>query len=356
MMIGADGPNGVYVVSGASILRWLPSLGRKFDGDWGWNLARLLAYTFLTQLFAVLGLVLVVLALVLRTFGPTVDQNDVAFLAAFLPNRTATTAMLTFEHSLVATPVIVLALGLPVALWYGSRFFVVLESCLCVIFRRPRRAFLRQNRMALTMLALFVALLPVIMLSATLTPHLLPTSTGSANATHSHGPATLLAALRASPVWTALGVLAGLAANFTLLLVAYTRVTPGRVGLRAAWPGALLAATLAQGYLLIFPFYTRYILQPDHFGAIAGFALVSLMFFFAYGFLIIIGAEVASWQAGYREEPREITAALAHLHSLRSVSRPLTPQLAATELANAAYAPAPPRPIEANAPHTPVRE
>ncbi|HUY77725.1 MAG TPA: YhjD/YihY/BrkB family envelope integrity protein [Ktedonobacterales bacterium] len=333
--------------NGASVLRWLHSLGRKFDGDWGWNLARLLAYTFLTQLFAVLGLVLVVLALVLRTFGPTVDQDDVAFLAAFLPNHTATTAMLTFAQSLVATPVILLVLGLPVALWYGSRFFVVLESCLCVIFRRPRRSFLRQNRMALGMLALFVVLLPVILVSVTLTPHLLATPIAVSSAAHQHGPAALLAALRASPQWTALGVLAGLAANFALLLVAYTQITPGRVGLRAAWPGALLAASLAQGYLLIFPLYTRYILQPDHFGAIAGFALVSLMFFFAYGFLIIIGAEVASWQAGYREEPREITAALAHLHSLRSVSRPLatpTPTTAPTESA------------EAIMPRMPVRE
>ncbi len=316
------------------MLRALHHLGRKFDGDWGWNLARLLAYTALTQLFAVLGLVLVTLALVLRTFGPTVDQDDVAFLAVFLPNHTATTAALTFEQSLVAAPVIVLVLGLPVALWYGSRFFVVLEACLCVIFRRARRSFLRQNRMALVMLALFVALLPVILLSVALTPSLLAAS--APPATHLHGAAALLGAMRASPLWTALGMLAGLAANFTLLLVAYTRVTPGYVALRVAWPGALLAATLAQGYLLVFPFYTRYILQPNHFGAIAGFALVSLMFFFAYSFLVIVGAEVTSWRAGYREEPREITAALAHLHGLRNVSRPLAATPPAAEPARTA--------------------
>lgn len=299
-------------------------LWRKFDGDWGWNLARLLAYTFLTQLFAVLGLILVVLALVLRAFGPQVDRDDVTFLAAFLPNHIAASAALTFEQSLSASPIIWLLLGLPVALWYGSRFFVVLESCLCVIFRRPRRSFLRQNRMALLMLALFVVLLPIALFSVTLTPQLDVSATTLATAgAHPHGAAALLAALRASPPWMTLGMLAGLAANFTLLLVAYMWVTPGSVSLRAAWPGALLAATLAEGYLLIFPLYTRYVLQPDHFGAIAGFVLVALMFFFAYGMLIIVGAEVASWRAGYREEPREITAALAHLHSLRSVSRPL---------------------------------
>ncbi len=115
-----------------------------------------------------------------------------------------------------------------------------------------------------------------------------------------------------------MGILGGLVANFVLLLTLYTRVTPGFVSVRAAWPGALLSATLAQGYLLIFPLYTRFILQPDHFGSIAGFVLVSLMFFFAYGFLIVLGAEVASWRAGIQTTPHEITAALAHLHLLRS--------------------------------------
>jgi len=65
----------VNVVDWASTLSLPRHLTRQFDGDWGWNLARLLAYTCLTQLFAVLGLALVVLALVLRTFGPTVDQD-----------------------------------------------------------------------------------------------------------------------------------------------------------------------------------------------------------------------------------------------------------------------------------------
>ncbi|HLY30235.1 MAG TPA: YhjD/YihY/BrkB family envelope integrity protein, partial [Ktedonobacterales bacterium] len=205
-----------------------------------------------------------------------------------------------------------------VALWYSSRFFVVLESCLCVIFRRERRSFLRQNRVALAMLGLFVVLLPVITLSVTLTPHISFVTTTPPTIGPAHGPDPTLTALRASPVWTTLSLLAGLAANFLLLFVAFTRLTPGHVSARAVWPGALLGATLAQGYLLIFPLYTRYILQPDHFGSVAGLVLVALVFFFAYGFLIVLGAEVASWRAGIHTTPHEITAALAYLHLLRS--------------------------------------
>jgi len=62
------------------------------------------------------------------------------------------------------------------------------------------------------------------------------------------------------------------------------------------------------------------------------------LFFFAYGFLVIMGAVAASWRAGYREEPREITAALDHLHNLRSVSRPRVQRVAATERADATEA------------------
>ncbi|HLY30644.1 MAG TPA: hypothetical protein VKQ36_06425, partial [Ktedonobacterales bacterium] len=61
-------------------------LWRKFDSDWGWNLSRLLAYTFLTQLFAVLGLLLIVLAFILRLFGGHAEQSDTAFLFGLLPN------------------------------------------------------------------------------------------------------------------------------------------------------------------------------------------------------------------------------------------------------------------------------
>ncbi|HEX8994714.1 MAG TPA: YhjD/YihY/BrkB family envelope integrity protein [Ktedonobacterales bacterium] len=277
----------------------------KFDRDWGWNLARLLAFTLLMALFAIVGLQLVALALTLRLTTPNAEQSVITYVLQLLPDRVEASAVRTFAHSLRAAPVAVLALGLPVALWYGSRFFVVLESALCVIFRRPKRRFLAQNGAALLMLLLLVALLPVIVFSATATPRI------------GFSPATLSVslidpdALGASPWSPWLALLAGLVANFGLALVAYTRLTPGHVTIRAAWPGALVAAALSQGYLLIFPLYVRYVLYPNHFGSIAGFALVALVFFYAYGLFIVIGAEIAAVRAGYVASAHDLTGVLA---------------------------------------------
>lgn len=277
----------------------------KFDRDWGWNLARLLAFTLLMALFAVVGLQLVALALTLRLTTPNAEQSVIAYVLQFLPDRVEVSAVKTFAHSLRAAPVSVLALGLPVAIWYGSRFFVVLESALCVVFRRPKRRFLAQNRAALLMLLLLVALLPVVVFSATAIPRI------------GFSPANLSVslvdpdALGASPWSPWLALLAGLTANFILALVAYTYLTPGHVSPRAAWPGALVAAALSQGYLLIFPLYVRYVLYPSHFGSIAGFALVALVFFYAYGLFIVIGAEIASMRAGYTASAHDLTGMLA---------------------------------------------
>ncbi|HET9112079.1 MAG TPA: YhjD/YihY/BrkB family envelope integrity protein [Ktedonobacterales bacterium] len=277
----------------------------KFDRDWGWNLARLLAFTLLESLFAIVGLQLVLLALTLRLTTPDAEQGVILTVMRFLPDRVEASAVYSFAHSLRAAPVIVLALGLPVAIWYGSRFFVVLESALCVIFRRSKRRFLAQNRAALLLLLLFVALLPLIVLSATAIPRI------------GFSPATLSVSLVDPDVpggallgpWLAL--LAGLAANFVLALIAYVWLTPGFVSLRAAWLGALVAAALSQGYLLIFPLYVRYVLYPNHFGSIAGFALVALVFFYAYGLFIVIGAEIAAIRAGYQPTVRDLTGMLA---------------------------------------------
>lgn len=277
----------------------------KFDHDWGWNLARLLGYTLLQALFAITGLQIVILALALR-FTPARTQDSVITgIARLLPDRVESSAFEVFARSLHATPAWLLILLLPVAVWYGSRLFAVLESALCVVFRRPRRTFLRQNSTAILLMLLFTLLLPVIVLSATAIPRIGVT------------PEFVITiadpdALLAYPWIPWLALLAGLAANFILNQVAFTLLTPGGVSWRAAWPGALIAAALSQGYLLIFPLYARYVLHPSHFGTVAGFALVSLVFLYAYGVCIVVGAEIAAFRAGYGPGAGDVTETMAH--------------------------------------------
>jgi uncharacterized BrkB/YihY/UPF0761 family membrane protein len=291
----------------------LRGLWRKFDRDWGWNLARLLAYTCIQMLFAAAGLLLIVLALALRFTGPALQASVSTALVHYLPDRITATAVSSFERSLHSAPGWLLIAGIPLVLWEGSRFFVVLESVLCVIFRRRQRAFWPQNRVALAMLMLLALLLPVIVFSAAVIPPLGASGTTGTTSTHS------LAAIgythdNQDPLVDTLGFCVGLAANFLLFFVAYRWVTPGGISIRATWPGALVGACLAQLYLLIFPFYTHNVLHPDHFGTVAGFVLVILVFFFAYSLFIVIGAELAAWHEGYRAAMRDIPTTLVEAH------------------------------------------
>lgn len=276
----------------------------KFDRDWGWNLARLLGYTLLQALFAVAGLQLVALALVLRFSSPRAQDSVVRDIARLLPDKVEASAVEVFAHSLRSAPGWLLALALPVAIWYGSRLFVVLESALCVIFRRPRRHILQQNGAAILMLTLFTVLLPVIVLSATAIPRI--------GISPQLDITIVDPDILADTPWISwLALLAGLTANFVVAQAAYTLLTPKGVSWRAAWPGALVAAALSQGYLLIFPLYARYVLHPNHFGTVAGFALVALVFLYAYGVFIVIGAEIAAVRAGYDPGLGDVTEILA---------------------------------------------
>ncbi|WIG61567.1 MAG: hypothetical protein OJF49_004315 [Ktedonobacterales bacterium] len=288
---------------------------RKFDRDWGWNLARLLGYACIQMIFAVAGLQLIVLALVLRLLAPGSEQAFEGQMLRFLPDHITVTATSSFEHSLRTTPGWILLIGVPITLWYGTRFFVVAESVLCVIFRRRQRPLLRQNRAALAMLLLVAVLMPIIVLSTTIVPHFgLPAATSTTTTTG----AIHRAHYGDDPRIALLSFGTSLAANFILLLVAYMRLTPGRVSFRSAWPGALAGACLAQLYLLIFPLYAHTILHPDHFGSIAGFGLVLIVFFFAYALFVVVGAELAAWREGYREAPRDIVSMLADAASIPS--------------------------------------
>ena len=306
------------VVKGRAAL--LKAIWLKFDHDWGWNLARLLAYTCIMGLFSVLGLELVALSLVLRVTSDVAEARVVEAIVRLLPDRVTGAAVASFADGIEHAPFILVVLGLPVTLWYGTRFFVVIETCLCVIFRRQQRRFLHQNVVALLMLLFFATALPTMMLSATFTPIVHVGLVHSSVIAHSR--------LTDEPLISAAAMFASLALNFLLLLILYSVVTPGGVSARHTWPGALLGAVLAQGYILIFPVYTREVLQPQHFGTVAGFVFVVLVFFYAYSFFVISGAELSSWLAGYRAAPLSITDTLAHVHpAILFPVRPAKPRL-----------------------------
>jgi len=300
--------------------RLLRDLWLKFDRDWGWNLARMLAFTIIQAIFGAIGFELIVLSLVLRTADPELERMLLAQLTALLPEQIGASAVASFEQSLRDASLPLLLLALPLTLWYASRFFVVLESTLAVIFERRQRPFLSQNAIALALMVLFSALVPVVAYSATLRPRII-----SVGSSHAAGGVSIHATIGASPADVLFSTLLSLAADFVMLALIYALLTPGRLALRVVWPGALVAAILVQLYVLIFPVYIQTFLRPDRFGSVAGFVLVLVVFFFAYGVFIVVGAELAALQLGYKPAPEDLPAILADVRKARAAARERVP-------------------------------
>jgi uncharacterized BrkB/YihY/UPF0761 family membrane protein len=170
--------------------------------------------------------------------------------------------------------------------------------------------------MAFTLLLLSLVLAPLLLVT-----FLLPT-----------GVERLLNPSGHSLLGTALVTAAGVLIAFlsaTLLFALTYALVPHRghfwQALRPNWRGAVVAATLLMLYELLFPLYTKLVLNPSNYGTIAAFAVVILVFFYYLAFILLLGAEINSWVAGQRETATDVPGILhavqAH-HSTRDAAGP----------------------------------
>jgi len=264
----------------------------KIGNDWVFNLSAMLAYNLLMSIFPILLVLLAIAGFVLGIFGGTRDALQNAIIQV-LPPGVGTTIMPKVLDNFTKSSGVFLVIGLLTAAYAGSRLFIAIESCFSVLFRlRPRDA-LHQNAMAFAMMALFIVLVPFIFLSTTL--------------------ANAIAALLfhgAGGNGAFLIRLAGLGAALLAALILFAAiyiVVPNRpVHFKQVWRGTLTGAALLVLYELIFPLYQSFVLKPNNYGATAGFAIVILVFFYYFAFILLLGAEVNSWAAGQRETAADI--------------------------------------------------
>jgi hypothetical protein len=104
----------------------------------------------------------------------------------------------------------------------------------------------------------------------------------------------------------------GLSVVCALLLfgILYLAVPNRRVWPHEIWKGTLVATLLLVLYELVFPLYEGVFLQPENYGTAAGFAVVILIFFYYLSFILLLGAEINSWDAGQRETASSLMAVL----------------------------------------------
>lgn len=270
----------------------------KVSNDWTPKFADMLAFNFLTSIFPLLLVILAIAGFVLGRISPGAQLQLQHGIAGALPASIGGTVISGVMNNLNRSAGLILVIGVLGAIVSGSRLFVAIENCSGIIFRLRGRDALHQNIMAVSMTLLYVVLVPLIFAASTLSGallHLLGFQTIS-------GPGALLAQL--------VGLVVGYLVAVVLFGAIYIVVPNRPVEISEAWRGALVAAALLVVYELIFPIYTSHFLKPNNYGAIAGFAIVFLIFFYYLAFILLLGMEINSWASGQRETASDIAAVM----------------------------------------------
>lgn len=253
---------------------------RKCMNDWILNFASGLAYSLLMAMFPIV----IALAAVVGFASGGSAQNDLVmqlnaiFPAIISSNQGVLDPALTLLHKNAG---FLSTLAVILAIFNGSRLFVALEDYFDIIYHTSARTFWRQNLMAISMLLIFIILVPIMLLASSIGPG---------------------------------GFLGGLVASWLLFQTIYMVVPNQHISLRNSWLGALVAALALQIYVAIFPLYARSFLGS--YSGNAGFAVILLLFLYYFAVILLIGAEVNAFYAeGMRGTPDNL-AGLVHKATL----------------------------------------
>ena len=267
--------------------------------DWIFDLAGMLAYYLLLATVPIFFLLIGGVGLVLRGLRPGAEAKLVSALGQALPAQISDNIILAVTDDLKQSSGVLLVVGLITALFFGSRLVVRMDDCMTIIYRERPRPVWGQQIVALGLTLLFVVLAPFMFLAAAI-PSLL-TTTVVQQFWHVETPGL---------VGHVAGFVGAYLAAFLWLLAIYLLVPSRHVGLRNSWPGAALAALFLIVYELLFPWFASELIGPGKYGETAGFLLILLSFFYYFAFLLLLGAEINSWLAGYRETPTDVSTIL----------------------------------------------
>jgi membrane protein len=266
----------------------------KLGNDWSLTLAASLAYHLLIAMFPIAIVLLSIFGLFPGTQQFFIEQIKKVFPAPL----SSADVVSTILHKLPATSGIVWLIAILIAIFTGSRLFVLIDGCFNIIYQVHARVFLRQNLMAIGMLLLFIVCIPVMIFM-------------------SSAPAFVLSLLQNTPfgklpgesiAFSIAGVIGSLAASMILFGAIYVIVPNQHISIRNSWRGTVAAAITLQIYLILFPIYVTNFLRG--YDGQVGFAIVLLAFFYYFAVILLLGAEV---NAFFAEGKRATSADLATL-------------------------------------------
>jgi len=250
----------------------------KFSNDWSMNLSAALAYNLLLSTFPIVVALLAILGLVLGALAPGTTNTVFQGITKALPAEVHPESIIRgVQSSLQRSAGILGVFAVVSAIFFGSRLFVLLENFFSIIYRVQPRPLIRQNLVAIGMMLVFIILVPIMVFASSI-----PVLAFSLLQNTPFGQVSVLAGVAA--------ILGGLISSFLLFVVIFVVVPNLPIRLGHGWPGALVAAVALQLYLALFPIYVAHSLTGPA-GAV-GFTVILLVFFYYFGVILCLGAEV----------------------------------------------------------------
>lgn len=273
----------------------------KFSNDWTTNLqASALAYNLVVAIFPILIALFSLFGLILGNAGAGIQQSFINAVANLLPQGLGRGIVEQVVGQIQSSAGVLGIIGLVIAVFGGSRLFILLENCFSLIYHLPPRRALRQNIMAIGMLLLFAVLVPIMLLTSSI-------------------PALLIAFLQTTILqglpgeqflFGVLSVLASLIISWVLFEAIYLIVPNQPISFRNSWGGAVFATIGLQIYLVLFPFYATHFLNG--YGGQAGFAIILLAFFYYFAVILLLGAEVNAFFGEKVQKTPDNLASIVH--------------------------------------------
>ncbi len=279
----------------------LKAFWTKFNNDWVMNFAAGLAFNLITAIFPIAIAIIAIAGLIFGSFDPSFQGNLIHRIESVFPQQVSSGHVLEPAlKSLSKNAAFLVIIAVLIAIFGGSRLFVSIENYFDIIYHTRPRDVIRQNIMALSMLLLFVILVPLMVFASSI-------------------PALVQSILKATPVrqipgngfiFSAIGILTALLIAWVLFEAIFIVVPNQHISFRNSWRGAVVAAIALQVYLIVFPFYVTHFLSNDT-GQV-GFAVILLFFFYYFAVILLLGAEINAFFAESVRKTPDNVAVMVH--------------------------------------------
>lgn len=246
----------------------------KFNNDWAMNFSGMLAYNLLLSIFPIIVAIVSIFGLIV---GTSAKASIVKSILSVLPSQVSPDIVTSALNQLNKSSGILGIFAIVLAIFFGSRLFIVIEGCFDIIYHVRPRTLIRQNLMAFGMLLIFIILIPIMIFASSI-----PALAASLLKSTFIGQNGFVASVA--------GILSGLIASFLLFEAIYFVIPNQKISVRHSWLGALAAAIALEIFLTLFPLYIQYSLSG--YAGQVGFAIILLVFFYYFAVILLLGAEV----------------------------------------------------------------